>query len=161
MAQLEIDSFYVKFKNLLRAERDATLTIKSDSGRAFVTLCVDLGHVLSDPGQQQHQQKPRNGPARQRRREKRAATRELAAEEANKPVEETAKEENAKVDINLSGAVKATDNIVNAAGKATLIDENEKSEAEEAKEETGKVNKNLSGAVKAAAGEATLNIEKK
>ena len=99
-----------------------------------------------------------NGPARQRRREKRAASRELAAEEANKPVEETAKEENAKVDINLSGAVKATDNIVNAAGKATLIDENEKSEAEEAKEETGKVNKNLSGAVKAE--EATLNDEK-
>ena len=47
MAQSELDSFYVKFKSLLRSEKDAILTIKSESGRAVVTLTVDLGHVLS------------------------------------------------------------------------------------------------------------------
>ena len=80
MVQFELDSFYVKFKNLLRAEKDATLTLKSEAGRAVITLSVDLGHVLSEPGHQQHL--PRNGPSRQRRREKRAAARqeEKAAE---------------------------------------------------------------------------------
>ena len=82
MVQSEFDSFYVKFKHLLCAEKDATLTIKSEAGRAVITLSVDLGHVLSEPGHQPH--RPRNGPSRQRRREKRAAAREqqVAAEEA-------------------------------------------------------------------------------
>lgn len=75
MAQWELDSFYSKFKNLLCAEKNATLTLKSEAGKAFVTLSLDLGHVLS--GQDLHQQDGlRNGPARQRRREKRAAARE-------------------------------------------------------------------------------------
>ena len=75
MAQWELDSFYSKFKNLLCAEKNATLTLKSEAGKAFVTLSLDLGHVLS--GQDLHQQDGlRNGPARQRRREKRAAARD-------------------------------------------------------------------------------------
>ena len=47
MAQWELDSFYSKFKNLLCAEKNATLTLKSEAGKAFVTLSLDLGHVLS------------------------------------------------------------------------------------------------------------------
>ena len=54
MVQSELDSFYVKFKNLLRAEIDATLTIKSESGRAVVSLSDDLGHVFSGPDLQHH-----------------------------------------------------------------------------------------------------------
>ena len=92
MVQSELDSFFVKFKNLLHAEKDATLTLKSDAGRAFVTLSVDLGHVLSEPGLQQL--RPRNGPARQRRREKRAADRQvkIAAEEATLSAEQASEE---------------------------------------------------------------------
>ena len=67
MVQVELDSFYVKFKHLLRAEKDATLTLKSEAGRAFVTLSLDLGHVHSWQGELPHG--PRNGPSRQRRRE--------------------------------------------------------------------------------------------
>ena len=61
MAQRELDSFYVKFKNLLRAEKDATLTLKSEAGRAFVTLSLDLGHVLSEQDLSPRGG-PRNGP---------------------------------------------------------------------------------------------------
>ena len=53
MTVSEIDTFYFKFKNLLLAEKDATLTIKSEEGRAQVTLFVDLGHLLPRAGQQQ------------------------------------------------------------------------------------------------------------
>ena len=73
MAHFELDSFYFKFKNLLQAEKDATLTIKSEAGRASVTLSLDLGHVLSGQGQLPH--RSRGGTARERRREKRAAAR--------------------------------------------------------------------------------------
>ena len=73
MAHSELDSFFFKFKNLRYAEKDVTLTFKSEAGRALVTLSLDLGHVHSG-----HAQPPgghRNGPARQRRRDKRAADR--------------------------------------------------------------------------------------
>ena len=83
MAQSELDGFYVKFKNLLRSEKDATLTIKSESGRTVVTLSVDLGHVLSEPGLHHYHHQPRNGPARQRRLEKRAAERNVIAGKAS------------------------------------------------------------------------------
>ena len=115
MVQFELDSFYFKFKNLLRAEKDAVLTFKSEAGRAFVTLSLDLGHVLSaepDPPPCG----PRNGPARTRRCEKRAAAREkLAAEEAAKDVESiedvddtTTDDKHAAEEAN--GNVKSTDN---------------------------------------------------
>ena len=74
MVHVELDSFYVKFKHLLRAEKDATLTLKSEAGRAFVTLSLDLGHVLSEQDLRPRGGS-RNGPARVRRREKRAAAR--------------------------------------------------------------------------------------
>ena len=50
MAAQELDSFYFKFKNLLLSEKDATLTVKSEAGRIYVSVSVDLGHVLSEHG---------------------------------------------------------------------------------------------------------------
>ena len=44
-ANIELDSFYVKFKTLLHAGKDATLFLKSNAGKAIVTLSVDLGHI--------------------------------------------------------------------------------------------------------------------
>ena len=80
MAQQELDSFFVKFKCLLQLEKDATLTLKSEAGRAFVTLSLDLGHVRSEQDLPLRGG-PRNGPARIRRREKRKAAREKLATE--------------------------------------------------------------------------------
>ena len=82
----ELDSFYFKFKNLLQSEKDAVLSLKSESGRCHVTLSVDLGHVLSQPGHQPHH--PGNGTARKRRRERRAEARRQAVVEVAKPAEE-------------------------------------------------------------------------
>ena len=82
----ELDSFYFKFKNLLHSEKDAVLNLKSESGRCHVTLSVDLGHVISQPGHQPHHH--RNGPARKRRRERRAEARRQAVVEVAKPAEE-------------------------------------------------------------------------
>ena len=82
MAPSELDSFYFKFKNLLFAEKNATLTLKSEAGRAQVTLYVDLGHVLSGPGPHLPHD-ARNGTSRSHRREQRAEARQLAAAEAD------------------------------------------------------------------------------
>jgi hypothetical protein len=133
MVQSELDSFYVKFKHLLRAERDATLTIKSVAGRAVITLSLDLGHVLSEPGHQPHH--PRNGPSRQRRREKRAAACEqkVAAEEVeltpdntenvSKVSESTENVENKDVATNIKDTVEKTDAIVTEEVNANPVDE--------------------------------------
>ena len=43
MARTEIDSFIVKFQSLLLSGRNATLEIKSNAGKAEVTLHVELG----------------------------------------------------------------------------------------------------------------------
>ena len=82
MAPSELDSFYFKFKNLLFAEKNATLTIKSEAGRAQATLSVDLGHVLPEPGPHQPHA-VRNSNSRSRRRERRAEARQLVASEAD------------------------------------------------------------------------------
>ena len=72
MAHFELDSFYLKFKNLLYGGKNATLNMKTENGRAFVTLSLDLGDVH---GQDQLTKRSRNGPARQRRRDRRMAAR--------------------------------------------------------------------------------------
>ena len=46
MDQSEIDNFFTKFKNLLHAGRIATLIVKSELGKASVTLQLDLSHVV-------------------------------------------------------------------------------------------------------------------
>ena len=78
MALLELDIFYVTFKNLLLAEKDATLTPKALSESSHVALSVDIGHVHTEYAHQPHQ--TRNGPSRIRRRERRAEARRFGAE---------------------------------------------------------------------------------
>ena len=74
MAKAEIDSFILKFKNLLISGRNATLVIKSNAGKAEVSLNVELGQVLPPHVQHQHQ-RSRDGPSRQRRKLRRAEAR--------------------------------------------------------------------------------------
>jgi hypothetical protein len=83
MARAEIDSFILKFKRLLLSGRDATLVIKSNAGKAEVSLNVVLGDVPPPPDQQ-HLQQSRNGPSRQRRRIRRTEARKAEADEAKK-----------------------------------------------------------------------------
>ena len=54
MVHQELDSFFWKFKNLLFAEKDATVTFKSEAGKASVSITVDLGHVHSVQGDLPH-----------------------------------------------------------------------------------------------------------
>ena len=104
MTLSEIDSFYFKFKNLLVAEKDATLTLKSESGRTQVTLSVDLDHLLS-PEQHGVHHHARNGLSRQRRRERRAEARRIKAAEDNNTIDDA----NATEEI----AVKASEKVCN------------------------------------------------
>ena len=93
MVVTELDSFLTKFNQLWSAGHSAHLDLESHSGRAWVGLCVQLGHV--PPGHLHHPLNPpqpqepyRNGkpdsPFRQRRRERRAAAHKNEAEEASK-----------------------------------------------------------------------------
>ena len=82
MALSEVDSFIHKFKILLHSGKNSNLTIRSEAGKAFVTLTVEVDDL---PGGHPHHHlhsRSRNGPARQRRRQKRAEVRETAAREA-------------------------------------------------------------------------------
>ena len=72
----ETHGFVKKFKNLWQAGRNASLTNKSSAGKAQVELSVELGEATPVAAHGSHQKMhnlSRNGPARQRRREKRAA----------------------------------------------------------------------------------------
>ena len=68
MVQWELDSFNLKFKNVLHSEKDATLTLKSEAGRALVKLSrswpCSIGTRSTSKGGH------RKGPARQRWHEK-------------------------------------------------------------------------------------------
>jgi hypothetical protein len=84
MAHCELDSFVLKFKNLWQAGRNANLSIKSNGGKVEVHLSVELGDApfVTSHG---HIPRSKNGPSRQRRRERRAAAHAgtRAAEQAN------------------------------------------------------------------------------
>jgi hypothetical protein len=84
MAFHEIDSFINKFKALCQGGRNASLTLSSKFGKAVINLRVDLGVPFQQDLQPHHPQKQhcRNGPAQQRRRERRAAACQATAEEA-------------------------------------------------------------------------------
>ena len=78
----ETHGFVKKFKNLWQAGRNASPTNKSSAGKAQVELSVELGEATPVAAHGSHQKMhnlSRNGPARQRRREKRAAERKAAA----------------------------------------------------------------------------------
>ena len=79
MANIEIDSFVKKFKSLCQLGRTAKLTLTSNAGKASINLSVDL-EVLPQEVLPPPPKHSRNGPARLRRREKRAAARKADAE---------------------------------------------------------------------------------
>ena len=124
MAHYELDRFYFKFKNLLFAGKDASLNMKSEGGRATVTLSLDLGHV-HDQRQQFH--RSRNGPARQRRREKRAASR--SEKEHNTVQQPQADAEIAITDVEETSdsveAEKASEKVVESVEENIPIEETE------------------------------------
>ena len=99
MDQFVIDNFFIKFKNLLHSGSDATLTVRSEAGKASVTLYLDLGNVLPPPPAD-NPCRCREGPSRQRRRLKKAAAREAAAEAAK--VSETNNLESEVVAVEIS-----------------------------------------------------------
>ena len=115
----DIDSFVVKFKQLLHSGKKAHLDIKSVSGKATIHLTVEV-----DVSNQHPRVQPRNGPARERRREKRAAAREAAetleAEEVvvEAVVEETPEETKNETDSTDTIAVNASD-VIDEAVKAS------------------------------------------
>ena len=99
MAVQDLDSFHFKFKNLLFADKNVTLTLKSEAGRVQVSLSADLGHVLpAEPPHLPHLH-CRNGPSRQRRRARRA--------------EERARKEAENVNVNEAGRSEASGKGVN------------------------------------------------
>ena len=77
MAQSELDNFFTKFKNLLHSGSDATLTVKSEAGKASVTLHLNPSHVVHPHDDHPHRR--REGQTRQRHHLRRAASREAAA----------------------------------------------------------------------------------
>ena len=97
-AMFEIDSFYLKFKNLLIAGQSANLTFHAEAGKASISLNLEINvshHVLEDVH-------VRVGPSRQRRRQRRVEARVAAEgavhEEASEAVHREA--EKASVDQN-------------------------------------------------------------
>jgi hypothetical protein len=79
----EIDILVNNFKQLWQSGRSAHLDIDTHAGQAWIGLRVRLGHQAGPHHQQQVHSKTgaRNSPSRQRRRIRRAAAREKAAEE--------------------------------------------------------------------------------
>ena len=80
---VELDSFIITFKNLMLSGKNASLKIESKAGKAEATLHVEFG-VPHPPAQlgHFHHSVSRDGPARQRRRHRRAAAHVAAAAEA-------------------------------------------------------------------------------
>ena len=113
MTVSDLDTFYFKFKNLILAEKDATLTLISEAGRTKVNLSVDLGHLNPEavPQQPHH---GRNSPARKRRRERRVAARcQAEAVEASKSAE--------KAEASSANALDETEKVVE--NETTVIEE--------------------------------------
>ena len=131
MTLSEIDSFYFKFENLLIAQKDATLTLKSEAGRAQVTLSVDLGHLHPRPDQLHHAS---NGNSRTRRKERRAAARKQAAEVAGKSPEkidevpEPAELEKDNDKVNTNDKVAVTEDVTDEFCSNTEYSESESRE---------------------------------
>ena len=86
MAFVELDSFVTKFRHLLSAGFNATLTLEAVNGKALVCLRSELGvYQPPPPYDYRHRQPPlQRGPAYWRRqgRRKAAAAAKVASEEA-------------------------------------------------------------------------------
>ena len=91
MSVKELDSFVKKFYQLRSYGYSAHLDLETHSGKAWVGLRVQLGHLppgylhhpLCPPYPQPHYRKP-DSPSCQRRRDRRAAAHKSEAEEASK-----------------------------------------------------------------------------
>ena len=128
MAFTELDSFLSKFKHLQFAGIEATLTIESKNGEAFVTLKAGLGylqppHGFPPPrGYYDRQHRVHRGPAYFRRQERRKAARVEAAEQddTNSQAEEVREvgvsEENVLQEVN-NVAEKAAEEVCEDAEK--------------------------------------------
>ena len=95
-----IDSFMTKFKSLLSSGHSAQLFIETKAGKPRISLHVELPQSPPQPVHGHREQtyvRSRNGPSRQRRREKRAAAR-LATVKANDRENKTVVEETSEVD---------------------------------------------------------------
>ena len=82
----------MKLKNLCKSGRNATLNIEVNAGKVDVTLCVrglDVPHEVLP--QQNNCKRSRNGPAQQRRRERRTKARNEAEEASCKAKDVAAK----------------------------------------------------------------------
>ena len=74
----------MKFKQLWKSGLDAHLDLNTSAGKAWVGLRLQLGdaqHTQHQDGYNQHRQKSRDSPAKERRRNKRASLRELKSNE--------------------------------------------------------------------------------
>ena len=83
MDRCEINTFISKFYQLWHSGHEAHLDIDTKAGQAWVGLRVHLGHAPErryEQGASTHQRKTRNNPARQRRRDRRAAERQAQQE---------------------------------------------------------------------------------
>ena len=150
MTAIELDSFLSKFKQLCSSGLDAHLEAGSHAGQAWVSLRVGLGQL---PKSHECHRQRKNGPARQKRRERREAARkvsndighendqpvidEVVAEEATLETEkvaqtQTAKEKDTHKDTE-SSAENAEPVIISVAND--VIDEIEMSEMEPSEEE--------------------------
>ena len=77
----ELNSFIIKFKHLWRSGQDAHLDVECHAGKAWVDICVQLGH---EAGLQIPKNINKNTPSIQHHRARRAAARgeqDLHAEE--------------------------------------------------------------------------------
>ena len=94
MALSELDSFLLKFKCLWKTGYDAHLDFDTKAGEAWVGLRVRLGRVHGPLEQlfPQPQTRSRNGPSRQRRRERRAAARKEVEETSHSETQDNAVE---------------------------------------------------------------------
>ena len=86
----EIDSFYIKFKHLVLSGQHANLNIKTEAGKAFVNLTVEV-EIPPHVSPSFCDARSRTSPSRQRRTARRAAARQSAAR-----VEENTKDEESK-----------------------------------------------------------------
>ena len=112
MGMSEIDSFVLKFKELLHSGKKAHLDIKSVTGKATIHLTVEV-----DVSNQHPRVQPRNGPARERRREKRAAAREEAAGVAAVNEEEVGKVSGEESEKETNNVVVSTVKVAETANK--------------------------------------------
>ena len=107
---VELDSFFIKFKNLWASGHEAKLAVNSRNGKLWMNLQVGLQSPQPQPGGFARHQGQGEGNARQRRNIRRAAARAAnVAEEVTKAekVEDAAAEVATAAEATVEEAVKA------------------------------------------------------